>query len=168
MPQFYYESTIKASAAMVFEWHHDAAAIEKLTPPWEPVKVVGTPASIDETGSRTTLEISMFGVMRLHWVAEHRNYKPGKSFQDVQISGPFASWCHTHAVEAIDDNSCLYKDSIDYQLPLGRLGELFSGWFVRRKLEKMFAYRHQLVKQECEELAADNKDGNGTSGERRK
>jgi len=163
MPRFNYESIIGAPANLVFDWHHDPAAIEKLTPPWEPVKVLGTPASIDETGSRTTLELSMFGVMRLHWVAEHRNYKPGKSFQDVQISGPFASWCHTHAVETIDDNSCLYKDSIDYQLPLGRLGDLFGGWFVRRKLKKMFCYRHQLVKQECEGLAAANNHGNGAS-----
>ena len=163
MLHFYYESTIKASASLVFEWHRDQAAIVKLTPPWEPVKVVGTPARIDEAGSRTTLELSMFGVLRLHWVAEHRNYQPGNSFQDVQISGPFASWCHTHAVEPLDDNSCLYTDSIDYRLPLGRLGELFAGRLVRRKLEKMFAYRHQVVKEECERLASNRNDGIGTS-----
>ena len=29
MPQFYYESTIKASAALEFEWHRDPAAIER-------------------------------------------------------------------------------------------------------------------------------------------
>ena len=156
MPQFYYESIIKASATLVFEWHRDPAAIEKLTPPWEPVKVVGKPARIDEAGSRTTLELSMFGVMRLHWVAEHRNYQPGKSFQDVQISGPFASWCHTHAVEPIDENSCRYIDTIDYKLPIGWLGDFFGGWFVRQKLKKMFAYRHDLVKRECEELALEN------------
>jgi ligand-binding SRPBCC domain-containing protein len=164
MPNFYYESTIQAPAALVFEWHHDPAAIEKLTPPWEPVKVVGTPASIDEIGSRTTLELSMFGFMRLHWVAEHRNYQPGKSFQDVQISGPFASWCHTHSVESIDEHSCLYMDSIDYRLPLGCLGDFFGDWLVRRKLEKMFAYRHHLVNEECEVLAAAENDGNGASG----
>jgi len=168
MPNFYHESTIQAPAALVFAWHHDPAAIEKLTPPWEPVKVVGTPASIDETGSRTTLEVSMFGVMRLFWVAEHRNYQPGHSFQDIQISGPFTKWCHTHSVEPIDDNSCLYIDSIDYQLPLGRLGELFGGWVVRRKLKKMFAYRHHRVKEECEGLAAARNDGNGASGGIRK
>jgi hypothetical protein len=163
MPNFYHESTIQAPAALVFAWHHDPAAIKKLTPPWEPVKVVGTPASIDEIGSRTTLEISMFGIMRLYWVAEHRNYQPGKSFQDVQISGPFARWCHTHAVEAIDEHSCLYMDSIDYRLPLGWFGELFGGWLVRRKLQKMFAYRHHLVKKECEGLATAHNGGRGVS-----
>jgi ligand-binding SRPBCC domain-containing protein len=158
MPTFNYESTIQAPAALVFDWHHDPAAIEKLTPPWEPVKVVGTPGRIDEIGSRSTLELRVLGVMRSYWVAEHLNYQPGKSFQDVQISGPFASWCHTHAVEPIAQGSCLYIDSIDYRLPVGWLGELFGGWLVRRKLKKMFTYRHQLVKQECEGLAAAKND----------
>ena len=27
-------------------------------------------------------------------------------------------------------------------------------WFVRQKLKKLFAYRHQVVKEECERLAA--------------
>jgi len=158
MPHFDYESTIQAPAALVFDWHHDPAAIEKLIPPWEPVKVVGTPACIDEIGSRTTLEMSIFGVIHFCWVAEHRNYQPGKSFQDVQISGPFALWCHTHSVEPIDESTCLYIDSIDYKVPIGWLGELFSGWFIRQKLKKMFAYRHHLVKEECEGLAAAKSD----------
>ena len=154
MPCFYLESTIQAPATLVFDWHQEQVAIEKLNPPWEPVKVVGTPACIDEIGSRTTLKISIFGIIPFFWVAEHRNYQPDKSFQDVQISGPFARWCHTHSVEPIDENTCLYIDSIDYKLPSGWLGELFGGWIVRQKLKKMFAYRHHLVKEECEGLAA--------------
>ncbi|MBW2477947.1 MAG: SRPBCC family protein [Deltaproteobacteria bacterium] len=164
MPHFYYESTIQAPSNLVFDWHHEPAAIIKLTPPWEPVKVVGAPGSIDEIGSCTTLEISFFGLMHFYWVAEHRNYHPGKSFQDVQISGPFSRWCHTHSVEPIDQKSCRYIDSIDYQLPIGWMGEFFGGWFVRKRLNKMFAYRHNLVKKECEELAAAMNDLNVTSG----
>ncbi len=159
MPHFYYESTIQAPAAVVFDWHHDPAAIEKLTPPWEPVTVVGTPARIDENGSRTTLKISLLGVIPLYWVAEHRNYQPNQSFQDVQIRGPFAQWCHTHSVEPLDEHSCRYIDSIEYKVPTGWLGELLAGWLVRRKLNKMFAYRHQVVKEECEGLAVTNSDG---------
>lgn len=159
MPRFDYESTIQAPAALVFDWHHDPAAIEKLTPPWEPVTVVGTPARIDENGSRTTLKISMLGVMPLYWVAEHRNYQPGQSFQDIQISGPFARWCHTHSVEPISEHNCQYIDHVEYAVPLGWLGEFFSRWFVHRKLNKMFAYRHQVVKRECEGLAASRAMG---------
>jgi len=158
MSHFNYESTIQAPATLVFDWHHDTEAIKKLTPPWEPVKVIGTPGCIDEVGSRTILEISLFGGIHIQWVAEHRNYQPGRSFQDVQISGPFTSWCHTHSVEPIDENACLYSDSIDYKVPVGWLGELLGGWFVRQKLKRMFAYRHALVKRECEELTPKNQN----------
>lgn len=164
MPHFYYESIIQAPATLVFDWHHDPEAIEKLTPPWEPAEVVGEPACIDETGSRTTLKMSLFGIIHLNWVAEHRNYQPGKSFQDIQISGPFSRWCHTHSVEPIDENACRYIDSIDYKLPLGWLGDVCAGWFVRRKLTKMFTYRHNVVKKECEGLSGAKHDGNGMSG----
>ena len=154
MPRFDYESTIQAPAALVFDWHRDPAAIEKLTPPWEPVTVVGSPARIEESGSLTTLKITLFGVIPVYWVAEHQNYQAGQYFQDVQIKGPFARWCHTHSVEPIDEQSCRYLDRIDYALPVGALGELLGGWLVRQKLIKMFAYRHQVVKEECESLAA--------------
>ncbi|MCW8859237.1 MAG: SRPBCC family protein [Deltaproteobacteria bacterium] len=159
MPGFNYESTIQAPAALVFDWHHDPTTLEKLTPPWEPVTVVGTPGRIDENGSRTTLKISMLGFIPLYWVAEHRNYQPGQSFQDVQIRGPFARWCHTHSVEPIDEHSCRYIDSVEYKVPIGWVGELFGGRLVRQKLNKMFVYRHQVVKEECEGLAAANSDG---------
>ena len=159
MSRFYYESTIQAPAALVFDWHHDPVAIEKLTPPWEPVKVVATPACIDEEGSRTTLKISMLGFIPLYWIAEHQNYQPGQSFQDVQIRGPFARWCHTHSVESIDEDSCRYIDSIEYKVLFGWFGELLGGWLVSRKLNKMFAYRHQRVKEECEASAAARSEG---------
>ncbi len=87
MVHFNYESTIKAPAALVFGWHHDSEVLEKFTPPWEPVTIVGTPGRINENGSRTTLEITLLGVIPVYWVAEHRNYMAGKSFQDVQIKG---------------------------------------------------------------------------------
>jgi len=159
MPRFDYESTIKAPAGLVFDWHHDPAAIEKLIPPWEQVTVVGVPARIDESGSLSTLKITLLGVISVYWVAEHLNYQAGQSFQDVQINGPFASWCHTHAVEPADEHSCRYIDRIEYALPLGWFGELIGGWFVRQKLKKMFVYRHQVVKEECEGLAAAKSEG---------
>jgi hypothetical protein len=32
-------------------------------------------------------------------------------------------------------------------LPLGVLGRAFAGWFVRRKLNKLFAYRHEVTRK---------------------
>ena len=87
MPRFKYESLLKAPADLVFAWHHDPVAIEKLIPPWESVTVVGRPGCIDENGSRTTLKINLLGIIPVYWVAEHLNYQAGQSFQDVQVRG---------------------------------------------------------------------------------
>lgn len=154
MARFEYQSTIKAPATLVFDWHLDPAAIEKLIPPWEPVTLVGKAGRIDENGSRTTLKISLLGFIPIYWVAEHRSYQAGQSFQDVQLKGPFAHWCHIHSVASIDEQTCNYIDRIEYAVPCGFCGELLAGWFVRQKLKKMFAYRHQVVKEECERLAS--------------
>jgi ligand-binding SRPBCC domain-containing protein len=39
----------------------------------------------------------------------------------------------------------LVRDTVDYSLPLGRLGMLAHGLFVRRDLDRIFAFRHQAV-----------------------
>jgi ligand-binding SRPBCC domain-containing protein len=41
-------------------------------------------------------------------------------------------------------------DDVEYELPLGWLGELVGGAFTRAKLQKMFDYRHQVVLQHFE------------------
>jgi ligand-binding SRPBCC domain-containing protein len=39
------------------------------------------------------------------------------------------------------------RDAIEYELPLGALGQLGGGWFVRGMLEKLFAFRHDVTRR---------------------
>ncbi len=41
----------------------------------------------------------------------------------------------------------IVKDTVDYGLPLGLLGQLAHRLFVRRDLERVFAYRHEAVER---------------------
>jgi ligand-binding SRPBCC domain-containing protein len=41
-------------------------------------------------------------------------------------------------------------DHIEYELPLGAIGNLVAGRFVRNKIDKMFDYRHAVTKRACE------------------
>jgi ligand-binding SRPBCC domain-containing protein len=79
-----------------------------------------------EDGARVTLETRL-GPLPVRWIAEHRDYQPGLQFRDVQVTGPFARWEHTHRVEAADPEGCYLKDRVEYALPLGGLGELLGG-----------------------------------------
>jgi hypothetical protein len=39
----------------------------------------------------------------------------------------------------------LLRDEITYALPLGALGQLFGAPIARAKLERLFAYRHEVT-----------------------
>jgi ligand-binding SRPBCC domain-containing protein len=81
----------------------------------------------------------------MRWVAEHRDFIAGEQFRDVQTSGPFAHWVHTHRVEPDGRDACWLEDRVEYALPFGGLGALMGGGYTRRKLARMFRYRHRLT-----------------------
>jgi uncharacterized protein (TIGR01777 family) len=139
---------IAAPAAEVFQWHARPGALERLTPPWEPVQVLERTGGI-ENGARVVLGASI-GPFRFRWVAEHRDYQEGQQFRDVQVSGPFALWDHTHRVEPDGPDACFLEDDITYALPLGAIGRVLGGPLAQRKLNALFDYRHRTTKQDIE------------------
>lgn len=140
---FVRRSHIDAPAAAVFRWHARPGAFERLTPPWESVRVIERQGGIED-GARLVLRLGR-GPFGPRWVAEHRDYVEGEQFRDVQIAGPFARWTHTHRVEPDGDAACWLEDRIEYALPFGALGAALAGGFTRRKLARMFRYRHAVT-----------------------
>jgi ligand-binding SRPBCC domain-containing protein len=135
---------IPASAEAVFAWHAAPDALERLTPPWTRARVIARSGGI-EPGARVVLELRL-GPLRRRWVAEHRDWVPGREFTDVQLVGPFAYWHHTHRFLPHGREACILEDEIRYALPLGWLGEWLAGGYVRRQLERLFAFRHQVTR----------------------
>lgn len=142
LQRFLFRTAMPASSDEVLAWHCRPGAFERLTPPWENVKVVERTGSV-ENGGRVTLQVRAGGFWR-RWVAQHGDYEPGRQFCDVQTEGPFRSWRHCHRVVP-DGDHCFLEDDIEYALPMGRLGDFFGGALVRRTLERMFRYRHQIT-----------------------
>jgi ligand-binding SRPBCC domain-containing protein len=136
-------SRIEASAERVFAFHESPGALERLTPPWEPVEMVERPPHIKD-GARAVLRVGP-GPLKIRWELEHRGYVAGRQFSDVQISGPFRSWVHTHSMIPEGPNACTLEDHIEYRLPFGLLGDLAGDWFVRRKLKRLFEFRHNVT-----------------------
>lgn len=146
METFVRRIRIDRPAEDVFRWHTRPGAFERLTPPWEPVALVARNTGVTN-GSLAVLR-RRFGPLSQYWVAEHRDYEEGRQFRDVQVSGPFAHWVHTHRVEPDGPSACYLEDHIEYVLPLGKVGRLGGGAFVRRKLERMFTYRHRILRED--------------------
>jgi ligand-binding SRPBCC domain-containing protein len=142
---FIAKSKIDAPAAEVFRWHEEPGALERLTPPWEPVELEQRPPGIRD-GDRAVLLLGL-GPFKIRWVLEHRDYAEGRQFRDVQISGPFKSWQHTHSFLPDGDRASFLEDRIEYELPLGVIGTFFGNWFIQRKLQRLFEYRHHITKE---------------------
>lgn len=126
--------------------------MERLTPPWERVRLIERTNGI-QNGSRVVLE-GHTGPLRFRWISEHSDYREGRSFTDIQTSGPFAYWKHVHSFEPVDERSCILQDKIEYRLPFGIIGQTLGGWWVRRKLERLFEYRHAVTLRETARSSA--------------
>lgn len=146
--RFVKETRIAASPDAVFAFHESPGALARLVPPWENVRITEGGGSL-HIGSRVVLK-SALGPIRLTWVAEHMEYAPPHLFADRQVSGPFAKWYHRHHFLDDGHGGTILRDEVEYELPYGWLGQLGSS-FVKRKLDRMFDYRHQVTKQTLEE-----------------
>ena len=116
-----------------------------MIPPNDPVKVVSSTGGIRD-GARVVLAMG-YWPLQMHWVAVHKNYVPGVLFTDVQERGPFKFWEHTHSVLPDGPDACFLLDHVEYELPFGVIGHLLGAPLVRRKLERMFEWRHDVTLQ---------------------
>ncbi|HVN09481.1 MAG TPA: TIGR01777 family oxidoreductase [Patescibacteria group bacterium] len=147
--KFSMRTEITSPAGDVFAWLTRPGAFERLTPPWEPVRTLARTGKAPEPGSRTIFEVRV-GPSWRRWEAEHTAFEAGRMFRDEQISGPFASWVHTHTVEPTGPATCALQDEIEFALPLGALGSALGAAYVRRRMERGFAYRHRIPAQDVD------------------
>ena len=145
MSEFVKESLIEASRELVFAFHQRPDAFSLLLPPWEKTRILQPPASLD-VGTRVVLA-TRIGPLWTRIEAEHVFYAPNERFDDVMRKGPFARWHHKHLFLP-HPRGCLLRDEVTYELPLGALGRVFGGAYAKHKLERLFAFRHEVTARE--------------------
>lgn len=150
MPRLIATSPMPVSQAALFAWHERPGALRRLVPPWQDVRVLSETGGIRD-GATVTLRLSQ-GPLRARWVARHEAYNPPASFRDVQASGPFRRWVHTHECLASGESSTL-RDTVDFALPAAPIGPWLAGGFARRQLERTFAFRHARTRADLERIA---------------
>jgi len=82
----------------------------------------------------------------LKWKTKITQVEKNKSFTDFQLKGPYAYWDHFHEFIP-NEKGVLMKDRVDYELPLGILGTIAHRIFVKKKLERIFDYRYQVLEE---------------------
>lgn len=154
--RFEHQSEMPVSAETLYAWHARPGAFERLTPPWQRVDVLRRCGGIDD-GDRIDLRVWQ-GPIPTVWKIEHRNHQPGVQFEDHLLCGPFRSFRHRHRFEAIDAKRSRLVDTIDFEMPGGRLTELIVGRWLLGQMRRAFAWRHAVTR---EDLAAHAEDESG-------
>ncbi|MEO8591315.1 MAG: SRPBCC family protein [Flavobacteriales bacterium] len=65
-------------------------------------------------------------------------------FVDTQVKGPFKRWWHQHRFEAADGGTRML-DRLEYELPLGSLGDLAHVLLVKRRIRAIFNQRYRVL-----------------------
>jgi ligand-binding SRPBCC domain-containing protein len=87
----------------------------------------------------------------LQWLTEITHIEEGRYFVDEQRRGPYRFWHHQHHFTAVEGGVEM-RDIVHYELPFGPLGNAVDHLFVRVKIDRMFAYRRQVLSASFGEL----------------
>jgi len=121
-----------------FEFFADASNLEAITPPWLRFRIVEAPRTLAR-GSVLAYRLRLLGLPLL-WRSEIVEWRPPSGFTDVQLSGPYRRWEHTHRLRSVDGGTEIY-DHVVYRLPYEPLAGLLAPLTVRPLLTEIFDYR---------------------------
>jgi len=134
---------IPAPVHEVFSWHSRPGAIQRLSPPWDPLRIISVSNGI-LPGSRVVMSLQA-GPVPFTWEALHTRYEKNRLFEDIQVRGPFSSWTHVHAFFEDEKRCTLLEDRISYALPFHPMGTFVLNRLVEEKLSRIFNFRHKTT-----------------------
>ena len=82
--------------------------------------------------------------IKTKWVTEITHVVEDEYFVDEQRFGPYSLWHHKHFIKEIEGGVEM-EDIIDYQLPLGILGDIANALHVKKQLKNIFDYREKKL-----------------------
>jgi len=80
----------------------------------------------------------------MRWATLIDRYEEGVCFADRMIRGPYRSWYHLHSFRSVA-RGVEMTDWVEYELPMGPLGEFAHSIMVKRQLRAIFDYRARRV-----------------------
>ena len=140
-----FEQWVPRPPEEVFPFFSDARNLEKLTPTFLKFEVLDVTPEPVVAGTIINYKLSLRGVP-MRWQSVIESWTPGRGFVDRQTRGPYRTWHHTHEFEAARGGTIL-RDRVRYAVPLGAVGEVVAGGFVRRDVERIFQFRHTKIEE---------------------
>ena len=127
--------------------------LDAITPPDLGFKIEALPSEEMYEGEIITYRVKILPGFWIPWVTEIKSVQRGESFIDEQRSGPYRFWHHRHRFESKDGGTQM-RDLVHYSVGLSFLGEIAHALYVRKKLERIFAFRRKILEERFENSAS--------------
>jgi ligand-binding SRPBCC domain-containing protein len=153
---FQTEQWVPYARERVFAFFADPANLPPLMPRWQQARLEKAkyvePSPPDTggfaAGAGSLLTISFRPVprvpVRLEWDALITEFRLNEFFCDEQRRGPFRYFRHCHRLREEKDGTVV-SDAVEYELPLGVLGDLANGLAVKAQIRSLFRHRQKML-----------------------
>ena len=132
------EVCVPGTPKEVFTFFAAPDNLERITPPELGFRIRSELPIAMRSGALIDYTIKLYGI-GMKWRTEITEWAPPMSFEDTQISGPYAKWVHTHRFIE-DSGGTIIQDRVAYSLPFGLLGRIAHP-LIARQLKRIFDYR---------------------------
>ncbi len=141
--EFQCEMFLPLPPEAVFPFFADAGNLNSITPPWLHFRII-TPRPIEmRVGTLIDYKLRLHG-LPVRWRTLISEWQPSYRFVDQQVRGPYHQWIHTHTFEP-HQGGTLARDVVRYA---ARLDCITHPLFVRRDIERIFAFRKGVLQEQ--------------------
>jgi ligand-binding SRPBCC domain-containing protein len=156
---FQTEQWLPYSRERLFAFFANPENLPPLMPGWqrarvEQARLVSPPGMSSGlvAGAGSVITISFRPIpllpLRLTWDASITDFRWNDFFCDEQQRGPFRYFHHCHRIrDEIRDGApgAVVSDELEYELPLGPLGNVANTLGVKSQIRALFAYRQKML-----------------------
>ena len=125
----------------IFQFFADPANLERLTPGWLRFQIINEAPQPMKEGARLDYRLRIHRAP-IKWQSEIIAWDPPHRFVDRQTKGPYQFWEHEHTFLE-RERGTLVCDKVQYSV-FG--GALVNRLFVAPDLDRIFKYRHSVLK----------------------
>lgn len=138
---------IYATMEECWAFFSDPRNLEEITPPTLDFVVLSQLPERVHPGMMIEYRVRpLFGVA-VTWLTEITHVQEPYYFVDEQRVGPYRLWHHEHSFRSLGDGRIEVRDRVHYVLPFSPLSDVLHPVLVRPQLEKIFAFREQVLRE---------------------
>jgi ligand-binding SRPBCC domain-containing protein len=136
---------IPVSLDEAWAFFSNPANLQRITPPHMGFSIISSHHG-DTMYAGQIIEYTVRPILGIptYWMTEITQVKDRSYFIDEQRFGPYSLWHHQHHFKEIPGGVEM-TDIVHYRIPLGILGQIANGLFVRKQLNTIFQYRVKAV-----------------------